>query len=98
MERLAQPSLPQLKEVLEELRINFQVDLMSPQAVRGFDTLEQAINQLSRRFYLADGSPEADRLEQILPGLLTEAEGVFRIKDAEPLRPALVSWHPIHAQ
>lgn len=96
-ERLALPSLPQLKEVLEELGISYQVNWMPPQPARGFDTLEQAITQLSRRLYLADGSPESIRLEQILPGLLTEEEGVFRIKDAEPLRPALVSWHPTNA-
>ena len=96
-ERLALPSLPQLREVLEELEISYQVDLMPPQPARGFDTLEQAITQLSRRLYLADGSPEADRLERILPGLLMEEEGVFRIKDSQPLRTALVSWHPTNA-
>ena len=97
-ERLVLPSLPQLREVLDELAITYQVDLMTPQPARGFDTLEQAITQLSRRLYLADGSPEADRLERILPSLLTEEEGVLRIKDSQPLRPALVSWHPTHAQ
>ena len=96
-ERLALPSLPQLREVLDELEISYQVDLMPPQPARGFDTLEQATTQLSRRLYLTDGSPEAVRLERILPGLLTEDEGVFRIKDSQPLRPALVSWHPTHA-
>jgi len=89
--------LPQLREVLEELEISYQVDLMPPQPARGFDTLEQAITQLSRRLYLADASPEADRLERILPGLLMEEEAVFRIKNPQPLRPALVSWHPTNA-
>jgi SAM-dependent methyltransferase len=93
-ERLALPSLPQLKEVLDELEINYQADPLPPQPARGFDTLEQAISQLSQRLYLADGSPEAQRLEQILPGLLIEEEGVLHIRDAEPLRPTLVSWHP----
>jgi hypothetical protein len=96
-ERLALPSLPQLREVLDELGITYQVDPLPPQPARGFDSLEQALTQLSRRLYLADGSPEADRLEQVLPGLLIEEEGVFRIRDAEPLRPTLVSWHPINA-
>jgi hypothetical protein len=90
-ERLALPSLSQLREVLGELEISYQVDLMPPQPAREFDTLEQAITQLIRRLYLADGSPEADRLEPIPPGILMEEEGVFRIKDSQPLRPALVS-------
>ena len=97
-ERLALPSLPQLKEVLAELEIDAQVDLLSPQAPRGFDNREDALKQLSRRLYLTDGSPEANRLEQLLPDLLIEEDGVFRIKDANPLYPAIVSWHPDHAK
>ena len=73
------------------------MDLMPPQPARGFDTLKQAITRLIRRLYLADGIPEADGLEPIPPGLLMEEEGVFRIKDSQPLRPALVSWHPTTA-
>lgn len=95
-ERLPLPSLPELKEVLEELGINHQVDLMPPQSPRGFDNLEDAISQLSRRLYVAEGSAQAHRLEQVLPGLLTEEEGVLRIRDSQPLRPALVSWQPNH--
>ena len=97
-ERLALPSLPQLKEVLTELEIDAQIDLLPPQAPRGFDTREDALQQLSRRLYLTDSSPEANRLEQLLPDLLIEEDGVFRIKDAEPLYPAIVSWHPNHAK
>lgn len=97
-ERLPLPSLPQLREVLQELEINCQVDPLPPQPPRGFDSLEEALTQLSRRLYLAEGSPEAHRLEQALPSLLVEEEGVFRIKDSEPLRPALVWWHPNHAE
>ena len=95
-ERLPLPSLPELKEVLEELGINHQVDLMPPQSPRGFDNLEDAISQLSRRLYVAEGSAQAHRLEQVLPGLLTEEEGVLRIRDSQPLCPALVSWQPNH--
>jgi len=95
--RLPLPSLPQLREVLEELEINYQVDLLPPQPPRGFDGLEQAFSQLSRRLYLAEGSPEANRLEQVLPGLLAEEQGIFQIRDSQPLRPALIWWHPNHA-
>lgn len=93
-ERLALPSLPQLREVLDELDLTYQEDPLPLQPPRGFDTVEQAINQLSQRLYLADGSAEAQRLEEVLPGLLMEEDGVFRMRDAEPLRPVLVSWHP----
>ena len=93
-DRLPLPSLPQLREVLRELDIDAQVDLMPPQPARGFDNPEQAAEQLSRRLYLAAGSPQAERLEKMLPDLLVEEDGVYRIRDAEPLRPALVWWHP----
>ena len=95
-ERLALPSLPQLLEVLEELEIGPQVDELPPQLPRGYDTLRQAVEQLNRRLYLAPGSPEAVRLEQLLPEMLVEKDGVFQMKDAAPLRPSLVSWRPKH--
>ena len=96
-ERLPLPSLPELQEVLEELEITYQVDLMPRQAPRGFGSVEDAVSQLSRRLYVSDASPQAQRLEQVLPSLLSEEEGVLRFRDSQPLRPALVSWQPNHA-
>ena len=95
-ERLALPSLHQLLEVLEELGIDPQVDELPPQPPRGYDTMKQAVEQLNRRLYLAPGSPEAARLEQLLPEMLVETDGVLQIKDATPLRPSLVWWRPKH--
>ena len=83
------------QEVLEELGINHQVDLMPPQSTRGFDNLEDAISQLNRRLYVAEGSAQEQRLKQVLPGFLSE-DCALRIRDSQPLRPALVSWQPNH--
>ena len=91
-QRLPLPSLPELLNVLEELEIEANVELMPPQSPRGFGSLEQAEQQLSRRLYLEEGSPQAARLKEMLPDLLEETDGVFRVRDTEPLRPALVSW------
>ena len=96
-ERLQLPSLPQLRDVLEELEITYQEDPLPTQPARGFDSMEQALSQLCQRLYLTDGSPEARRLEQVLPGILTEEDGVFRIGDSQLLRPNLVWWYPEHA-
>ena len=68
---------------------------MPPQSPRGFDNLEDAISQLSRRLYVAEGSAQEQRLKQVLPGFLSE-DGALRIRDSQPLRPALVSWQPNH--
>ena len=93
-ERLALPSLPQLRDVLEELGIDAQVDPLPPQNPRGFDGMESALDQLSSRLYLTHGSQEYERLEGMLPDLLIEEDGTFRIKDAEPIYPVIVSWQP----
>ncbi len=93
-ERLALPSLPQLRDVLAELDIDAQVDPLPPQNPRGFDSMESALDQLSSRLYLADGSKEYIRLERMLPDILIEEAGTFRIKDAEPIYPVIVSWRP----
>ncbi len=91
-ERLPLPSLPQLEEVLQELGIDAHVEKMSPHPPRGFDSLQQAKEQLSQRLFLAPGSQEEATLDKALPELLEEVDGVFLIRDARPLAPALVSW------
>lgn len=93
-ERLSLPSLPQLEEVLQELGINARVEMLGPQRPRGFDSMEQAADQLAHRLYLSDDSPERSRLMELLPQRLEEQEGVFYIPGAPPLEPALVSWSP----
>ena len=94
-ERLPLPSLPQFEEVLRELGIRFQLEVLPPQGPRGFDSTQQATEQLGRRLFLAPGSDKISVLERILPGLLEEGEdGVFRIRGAQPLEPGLVSWGP----
>lgn len=92
--RIPLPSLPEMEEVLHELGITAQVEMLPPQPPRGFDSLEQAIDQLTRRLYLAEGSAKKAKLTSILPERLEEANGSFQIRDAEPLQPALVSWRP----
>ncbi len=93
-ERLALPSLPELRDVLPELGIDAQVDPLPPQNLRGFDNMESALEQLSSRLYLAHGSEEYIRLERMLPDILMEEDGAFKIKDAEPIYPVIVSWRP----
>ena len=81
-------------EVLQELGIDAQLEQLPPQDARGFDTPEQALEQLARRLYLSPGSHKRKLLEGILPDLLEEADGMYRIRGARPLEPSLVSWQP----
>jgi hypothetical protein len=93
-ERIPLPSLPELAEVLQELGIPAQVELLAPQPARGFDSLEQAVEQLASRLYLAEGSDKKARLASILPQRLAEMDGTWQIRGARPMEPALVSWSP----
>ena len=93
-ERLPLPSVPKLEEVLHELGINAQREMLPPHPHRGFDSFQQALEQLGRRLYLAPGSQKISLLERVLPEILEETDGVFRILGAQPLEPALLSWRP----
>ena len=93
-DRLALPSLPELNDVLTQLGIEFHVDMLPPQPLRGFDDYQQAIEQLIRRLYLTPGTPQMASLESALPDLLEESDGSLIIRGSEPLEPALIWWRP----
>jgi hypothetical protein len=92
--RLPLPSLPELEEVLHEVGIAAQIEMLPKQPPRGFDSLEEAMDQLSRRLYLAESSAKKARLTSILPERLEQIDGTFYIRDAQLVQPALVSWQP----
>ncbi len=92
--RIPLPSLPELQEVLAQLEVDAKVELLPTQPARGFDDYQQALEQLSRRLYLAEGSPQLAELERILPELLEEVNGALLLRGSESLQPALVSWRP----
>ncbi len=93
-DRLPLPALPEFLEVLAELGIDPEVEMLPPQQARGFDNRGHALEELSRRLYLAPGSGEMADLERILPDLLEEVDGALTIKGSQPHQPALVSWRP----
>ena len=93
-ERLPLPSLPELCDALAELGVQPSLDHMEPGDRMGFESLEQALEQLSGRLYVELGSPAASRLEAILPDMLEEVNGRWIIRDAEPLHQVIVSWRP----
>ena len=93
-ERLALPALPQLRQVLEELRIDAGVEMLPPRAPGGFESFQQAVDQLAQRLFLSQGSPKSLMLEQILRDTLVEEDCLMGLRDTKPLTPALVSWQP----
>ena len=93
-ERFRLPALSEFLEVLSELGVDPAVEMLPPQQARGFDSQDHALEELTRRLYLAPASPEAADLETALPGLLEEVDGALVIRGSQPHRPALVSWRP----
>ena len=94
VKRLPLPSLPEFEEVLAQLGITARVDRLTPQTPGGFESPQQAAALLSSRLYVNEGSPQFKKLEEVLREALEESNGVFTIRGAKPLTPALVSWQP----
>ncbi len=88
------PSLSAFQAVLRELGIEAQTETLAPQRPRGFDSFEDALEQLSRRLYLKPDGPKKLRLQHILPDVLEQVDGVFQIRGAGLVKTALVSWCP----
>ncbi len=89
------PSLPEFQAVLGELGIEAQTEALSPQPPRGFDSVQSALEQLSRRLYLKPDGAKTSRLKDMLPDVLEEVDGVFQIRGAGLVHTALVWWHPM---
>ena len=100
-ERLALPSVPELREVLNEMGIDFQEEALPAPESRGYESPEQALEQISQRLYLAENDPKREKLRQVLAEELAEGleeqAGGFRIKGSKALQPVLISWSPAKA-
>ena len=93
--RRALPSLPQFRNVLDELGIACQVEELPGERPFGFASEEEAKEIIAHRLYVAPGSQAEARLARALDGSLAEEDdGVWRIKDSRPLQPCIVSWTP----
>ena len=95
--RLPLPSVPQFREVLDELGIAFREDRLAAPAARGYESRDEALEQISQRLYLMEQDPKREKLRQLIARELEGSAGVFRIKGARPLEPVLISWNPVGA-
>lgn len=92
--RLPLPSLPEFLAVLEQLGVTPEVDVVHTGRGRGFESLEEAKEQIARRLYVTPNSAQMERLEALLPEVLQEKDGQYSIKGAVQLEPRIVSWRP----
>ena len=93
-ERLRLPSLPEFLPVLEELGIQPVVTELEPRPVQTFESFEDARMSLTQRLYVKPDTAEEERLAQALEDSLEEADGAWRIKGSQPIRPCIVEWEP----
>ena len=92
--RLPLPSLPEFEDVLKEMDILPKISYLPPRVSRGYDSIQQAADQLAGRLFLQPGSAKISLLEEILPDVLEEVDGELLIRGARPLTPALIAWEP----
>ena len=95
--RLSLPCLPQFEKVLEDLMVKVNYDHIPTQETMGFQSFDEAQNQLRRRLFLTEGSPKDRLLTQLLGEELNEENGQLRLKSSKPLEPILASWNPSSA-
>jgi len=95
-ERLKLPCLRELMQVLWEMDIYPDLEMLTPQEPRGFESRERALQQMGPRLMVAPGSDGERRLAEVLTDMLDEVDGRFKIRGVPPFRPALVSWRPGH--
>lgn len=91
-DRLRLPSLPELREVLDEMGIDAQIQPILVRPSRGYPDMESALSQMAERLYVRPGDEKMGRLERLLPDLLEEQQGEFRVRGAPNMIPHMVSW------
>lgn len=89
------PSLPQFRDVLDELGITYVVEELPPDPARGFDGEEEAREMIARRLYVPSGTPAAERVTSLLDhSLECGDDATWRIAGSKPLQACIVSWTP----
>ncbi len=91
-ERLRLPTLPELRDVLDELGIDAKIEALSVRPSRGYPSMAEALAQIAGRLYIRPGDEKMGRLERLLPELMEEQQGEFRVRGAPTMTPHMVTW------
>lgn len=65
-----------------------------PPPAQPFGTREETAADLRRRLFVAPGTEADARLQQAIPSLTEEREGVFWPANAQPGERSLIVWQP----
>ncbi len=91
-DRLRLPSLPELREVLDEMGFKAEIEPILVRPSRGYPDMKAALSQIAERLYIRPNDEEMDMLEKLLPDLLEEQQGELRVRGASDMVPHMVSW------
>lgn len=94
-QRIPLPCLNELKDVLNEMAIEFEDDALPEWQSRPFADFESAYEESMARMFITPGASNTgltDRLRSALEDSLEPAEGGLRFNWAKPHRPWLVRW------
>jgi SAM-dependent methyltransferase len=91
-ERITLPSVPELLPLLWELGLFPNLEMLSVHPPEPFGDRERLLAILRRMIYVNAGSDQDSRLQSALDALTDEVPGGIALRDAAPLREALVSW------
>ena len=91
-ERLRLPCLPEFLPVLEELGIRAEVIELEERPQTGFESFEDARENLTRRLYVKPDTEEMVRMERALGEWLEEVDRAWMIRGSHPVRPCIVAW------
>lgn len=91
-ERIALPSLPQLREALAEMDIAFKAEPLPEWESRPFKDRESAVKESMARLFVGEETEKAAKLASAVEASLIEVDGGYRFRWAKPHRPWLVHW------
>lgn len=90
--RRALPSLPELKQVLDQMGTRFRAEPLPEWNSRPFTDADSAYDEAMTRLFISVGSAQAKKLAEVLPATLITDNDELRFKWARPHRPWLVRW------
>ena len=91
-ERINLPALPELMNVLWEMEIYPSVRMLAPTGPQTFESVEEAVEEVSGRLFIGSDSERLERLSESIEGYLEAVDGGYRIKGARETRQGVIHW------
>ena len=92
--RINLPGIPGLMGVLWEMDLRPDLEMFEPTPVPAVPTREFALTLLRSVLSIYPGSDEDQKLHSALDELVIETPKGLIVKNANPRREGLISWHP----